>query len=244
MQGGFFAYWWRVIMRSVIDAGKVANDAGVAPIKLLVAFAIVLLVCVIGSFFLGESVAERILWALGTMIAGVGLFLFILAIFVFRTPWKFENDAAEQHEKRLAAQEESSKAAIAFQEEKARTMLAKIDELGQLIIDSKMSHAQEVSALNADLARTKNADPKRNAMRHQVQQFIDQFKKIEQRAIAGERIGLDEFSPLESMTANYVNRHLHEHPFSHQSTDEDSPDAVKRARAWIVKLDTVLSFLE
>jgi hypothetical protein len=94
--GGFWPYWWRVIVRSAIDANKFASNLGVGPIKVAVAFAIVVIVAMAASTFLGVGIAEKILWALGVAVAAFGLAAFIFVFFIVATPPKLEREMSAQ----------------------------------------------------------------------------------------------------------------------------------------------------
>jgi hypothetical protein len=157
-EAGFFSYWWRVTVRSAKDAGKFSNDVGIAPIKLLVAFFLVLLACMIGAWFLGEAVAERILWALGTLLAGLGLFFFVLMIFVARTPWILEHETIATHKASLdEEQEKNAKLLLIIKTDEDRHQTERMDLMTQVqtlktqIDDTPVSLA-EVKALFQALA--------------------------------------------------------------------------------------------
>jgi hypothetical protein len=177
-------------MQSAADAGRFSNDLGVAPTKLLVAFAVALVACVGGFSLLGETVAERILWAGGGLIAGLGLFSFVLVIFVTRTPWKFENEM------------------VLAQDARFDDLHASIEQLGAVYAAYRTAAETRIADLVRENARVASLNPQVAILKHEVGKFIERYKSA--LALLGELKGhaISLLFQLDNECKEYLGRHL------------------------------------
>jgi hypothetical protein len=98
MQDGFFAYWWRVAMRTTKDTfALTGNSLG----KSIVGLISTLAICAIGFSFIGDKASEKILWSAIGLIPGSTIFITCWAWFFLRTPWQLECDLRNKHEEEL-----------------------------------------------------------------------------------------------------------------------------------------------
>jgi len=233
-------YWRRVLRRAWKDARQAIGHnwikTVVSSISMALAFGI------FGFLEGGQQVWGKIEWWLSVLLGGLIVFVVILLYQILSAPLKLEAQAV------AAVSADSAELQARLQE--ARDQISKLQ-------DAKAKQAEalaiEKEVLRKEIEEARTSDPKRNALRFKIQQFIDKFNELYAQATSGHDIPAADFVPLECDAKNCLDRNLPEYDgFSAEYPVRDaygvrqvlpSDQACLRFQARIRRLQEALSFL-
>lgn len=188
-------YWWRTVKRATRDTwtclGRNKKQAITSPIGMSVA------TLLFGVYEGGVQALAKLEWYGFGVLASAAIFAFVFVILFLRTPAVMEEEAAAGAKEKESGLEAS-----------INQMRAELAAVHNLLKTNQDEQAAREKDHQGELEQVRHADLENNIKRHRIQQYIDEFKILEERAMGGEVIPAEELYGLETQANHFLQVNL------------------------------------